>query len=495
MEKFQFYFQFETRDKSYERMGAATAQRGRGRDLCRPRPKTAWSERSVKGGGEAPKTLRNQRQLRAIPLLCTPQVSPLLMPLFLGTNAGTVDESPVFLDATARTRHTYVVGQTGTGKSVFLINLATQVFQSGGGAYIDPHGDNATELLSHIATRRADDLLVIDLADSESPVGLNFLGNVEPARRSYMADKYVNLFIRIFGETSVGDRSQQLLRNALLAVMEGKHNSLLTVLLLLRNNDLRTKLTHDVKDPLVRSYWRDEFESYDERFRDQVVSPILNKLDAILSHHALRNILSQPACSVNFREHMDSKKILVVMLRKGTIGESGARIMGELIFSEIVRAAFARDDTAHRPFFECIVDEFQNVVNADTDTVLSEARKYGLSLTLANQYLAQIPPETLAAIFGNVGTFISFRPSPGDAKILSEQFLAVGPQGLLDLPNFRAWLRPLEHGAPASPILLQTPPPGPAEHDRADNLRGASRRRYGKPKAGVEKHIRGLFNS
>lgn len=431
------------------------------------------------------------------PLSCTTQGPPPSMnQIKLGTR--TYDGASVYIDEIARGRHTYISGQTGTGKSALLRNIAAQIAIAGEGlAFFDPHGDIASELLTDIPRWRAHELCIIDLADLSASVGLNFLAEKDPNKRALRVDNIVQSFVSIFGETAVGDRSQALLRNSLLALMAGEGHSLLSVVLLLRDDKFRDKRIAKVTDPLVKSYWLDEFQNYDPRFREQVTGPILNKLDAVLSHPALRNALSQPTCSVNFRQLIDEKRILIVQLRKGTIGEQASKLMGNLIFAEIMRAALSRDDIPEneRVQFDCIIDEVQNVVTTDTETVLSEARKYRLNLTLANQFLDQIPDHVLSAIFGNVGTYIAFRSGADDAVVLNKQYQGKGPSQFLDLPNFHARMRPFTNGAPEDAVEIRTDPPPVPLHHRPDKLIDNSRIRFATPRSDIEKHIDQLFAS
>lgn len=417
------------------------------------------------------------------------------IPIELGKDSSWLN--PVRIDAAARARHTYVSGQTGTGKSALLLNIAAQVASSGGFAFIDPHGDNAQELLSRIPACRAHELVYIDLTDLAAPVGLNFLHDIQPDKRSAAADNIVSTFVHIFGREAVGDRSQAVLRNSLLALMERNNESLLSVIQLLRSESFRSSVIAKLRDPLIRSYWQDEFANYDGRYREQVVAPILNKLDACLSHVALRHILAQPTSSVNLRTMMDEGRILVVNLRKGSVGEQASRFCGALIFSALTSAALSRDDIPEddrRPF-DVIVDEFHSVITTDFATVLSELRKYGLQLTLANQYLEQIPDDIRPAIFGNAGTFIAFRPGYDDAIELNKQFQGKAPSHFLDLPNFRAWVRPLVNGVPGSPIHIQTHPPRPPINRHPEKLIANSQVRFGRRRSDIERHVERTLQS
>jgi DNA helicase HerA-like ATPase len=403
----------------------------------------------------------------------------------------TVRRTPVSIAHSARARHTYISGQTGTGKSALLLNIAGQLARSEGFAFIDPHGQNAEALLSLIPPSRADDLAYIDLAERDQPIGLNLLSDVPKDTRSTVADNILTSFISIFGREAVGDRSQEVLRNSLLALMETDGSSLLSVVRLLRSEGFRRSVISRISDPLVVSYWTDEFENYDDRYREQVVSPILNKLDAVLSHVAIRHILSQPTSSIDLRATMDQGRILIVNLRKGSIGAQASRFFGALLVSGIVRAAFSRDTTteADRRPFDLILDEFQSFATPEIAEGLSELRKYGLYLTLAHQYLDQIPETVRSAVFGNVGTFIAFRSGADDARELARHY-EKEPGQFLGLPNFQAWVRPLVNGAPGTPVRVETMPPPDSVHPRPHRLIRNSRVRFGRSRGKVEAQVR-----
>src|ERR1700730_2587984 len=390
-------------------------------------------------------------------LPCTTQGSPPSMTpehLIIGTTTrGLSSNVPVTVDAVARARHTVIFGQTGTGKSVLLRNICAQIAaQRGGFAFLDPHGENAEAIVSLIPSNRADDFVYIDLSNHENAVGLNFLAGVPPERRATAAGNAVAAFVHIFGKEAVGDRSQEVLRNSLLALMEADEATLLSVLRMLRSDSYRGRIVSKVQDPLVRSYWVEAFETWDDRFREQVTAPISNKLDACLSHPAIRHIISQPKNRIDIRKIMDERRILIVNLSKGSVGELPCRLFGALMVSAITSAAFSRSDIEEdqRQPFDLVVDEFNSVITTDITTILSEARKYRLRLTLGSQYLSQIPDDILAAVFGNAGTYISFRLGIGDAPEMAKQF-DLSEQAFLDLRNFTAFVRPLVAGAPGNP--------------------------------------------
>jgi len=411
------------------------------------------------------------------------------------TTRGLSTNVPVSIDLAARARHTFISGQTGTGKSVLLRNIAAQLARSGNGfAFLDPHGENAEELVSLIPTARAAEIVYIDLSDHKHAIGLNFLADVPPERRATAAANVVSAFVHIWGKDSVGDRSQEVLRNSLMALMEANEATLLSVLRLLRSDTYRTRIVAKVIDPLVRSYWVEAFETWDDRFRDQVTAPISNKLDACLSHPSIRNIISQPRNTIDIRKMMDERRILIANLSKGAVGEHACRFFGALLVSAITNAAFSRSDIDEdeRVPFDLVLDEFHSIVTTDITTILSEARKYRLQLTLASQYLGQIPPDILAAVFGNTGTYISLRLGPDDAAEMAKQF-EIDKRAFLDLQNFTARVRPLIDGNPGTSeyvVMLRPPPP---LHDRAGQLIQNSNMRFARKRGEVEERIGRLF--
>ena len=412
------------------------------------------------------------------------------------TTRGLSSNVPVTIDPVARARHTIIFGQTGTGKSVLLRNLCAQIVaQRGGLAFLDPHGENAEAVVSLIPADRAAEFVYIDLANNAEFVGINFLDGVAPEKRATAAANIVAAFVHIWGKESVGDRSQEVLRNSLMALMEAGEATLLSVLRLLRSDSYRARIISKVRDPLVRSYWTEAFDTWDARFRDQVTAPISNKLDACLSHPALRNSISQPKNRIDIRKMMDERRILVVNLSKGSVGEHACRLFGALMVSAITSAAFSRSDIEEdrREPFDLVLDEFSSMVTTDIATILSEARKYRLRLTLASQYLSQIPQDILAAVFGNAGTYISFRLGSGDATEMAQQFGIEDEKAFLDLQNFAARVRPLVNGNPGSPEYVDMLPPPAPLHDRAAQLIQNSNVRFTRKRGEVEAYIQSLF--
>jgi hypothetical protein len=334
----------------------------------------------------------------------------------------------------------------------------------------------------------------IDLSNNADFVGFNFFDRVPPDKQATAAGNVVAAFVHIWGKDAVGDRSQEVLRNSLLALMEAGEATLLSVLRLLRSDTYRGRIVGMVRDPLVRSYWTEAFGTWDERFRDQVTAPISNKLDACLAHPAIRHIISQPNNAIDLRKIMDERRILLVNLSKGSVGEHACRFFGALLVSAITSAAFSRAeiDERQRVPFDLVLDEFPSVITTDITTILSEARKYRLRLTLASQFLSQIPNDILAAVFGNAGTYVSFRLGIGDAPEMAKQF-DLSEQAFLDLRNFTAFVRPLVAGAPGNPEYVDMLPPPVPLHDRAAQLVRNSNVRFASKRRDIENHVRRMF--
>lgn len=412
------------------------------------------------------------------------------MNTILGKNV--ITGEPVIIAPDDRSRHLYAIGQTGVGKSVLLENLISQDLQSGiGVCFIDPHGQTAERIIELIPTRRRKQFIYLNPADLERPLGFNVLYNVLEDRKATVADDTVANMVGIFGASAIGPRSQQVLRNSLRALMDSEGTSLLCIPKLLTDKYYRSTIVEKTKDPFVRAYWVEQFEQYDARKRDDVISPILNKLDAFLSSPVIRNIVSQPVSTFDLRRTMDDGRILIVNLSKGAIGEENAHLLGALIITGIAQAALSRADTPEelrRPF-HLYVDEFQNFSTTAFATILSEARKYALTLTIAHQYLAQIPEELRQAALGNVGSMLAFRVGAEDAQAMTRQLGWHNPDELQELPKHQAMGRFLSDGNLGNVTHLKTLPPPPAAHAKAHAYIADSARNFGRPRAQVERRI------
>jgi hypothetical protein len=430
-------------------------------------------------------------------------------PVHIGTSD---TRGAVFLSADTRARHLHVIGQTGTGKSTLLLNLIAQGLAAGEGlAVLDPLGGLAQAAFSYVPSHRAHELVYLDPTDLERPIGFNVLDRVPLDRRATLADDVVSAFIHVWGETAVGDRSQQVLRNAIRALLDAPTATLLCIPRLLNDQPYRARILRTVRDPLVLAYWRDQFATYKDDFRSQVTAPILNKLDAVLSAPAMRHIVGQPQSTIDLRRIMDERRLLVVNLNKGVFGEVNAHLLGALLVTRLAQAAFARIDTpeAERPRFYLYTDEFQDFASSGFNRILSQARAFGLALTLGHQYLGQLPDSLREATFGNAASLISFRVGAEDAPLIASH-LGLEPeidytgagshetapaQRLRQLPNFCAWGRFLVDDRPSEPLLIELPAPANSVNHRPHRLITNSRVRFGRARAHVQQRIARFLGS
>jgi hypothetical protein len=409
--------------------------------------------------------------------------------LFLGAR---ITGGVVMLASEGRRRHLYIIGQTGTGKSTLLLNLIAQDLADGEGlALLDPHGDLAEAVLLHIPRDRTNDLVYLNPADSERPIGFNPLSAVPEDLKPIVADGVVSAFRHVWPE-SWGPRLDYILTNAVRALLDVPGGTLLMLPRLLIDQPFRAQLVeHHVSDSLVRSFWLNEYAGYGDHFRAEAISPIQNKIGKALIEPRLRNMLAQPRSTITLRRLMDEGAIVICNLAKGRLGEGTSHLLGALLTTTIAQAALSRADTpqTERRTFHLYADEFQSFATDSFALILSEARKYGLTLTVANQYLDQLPDQLRAAVFGNVGSLLACRTGATDAPIIAEQLGLGTADALLDLSNFAAWARILAGGVPTSPMRLDlSPAPRPRRPD-ARRLISTNRSRCGKPRAEVEARI------
>jgi len=386
-------------------------------------------------------------------------------------------------------RHIYVIGQTGTGKSTLLRNLILQHIYAGHGvALIDPHGDLADDVLDNFPPWRADDLVCFNPADAEFPVGFNPLANVPPAERPLVTAGLVSAFKSIWRD-SWGPRLEYILANTIAALLEAQNTSLLGVNRMLSEESYRAWVVRQIKDPFLKKFWTDEFANYDPRFMREAIAPIQNKLGQLLLSPLLRNVLGQVRSKVNLRFMMDNNRVLIANLAKGKLGTEPSNLLGALLVAQFQHATMTRADLPvdRRKDFYLLIDEFQNFTTDSFTSALAEARKYRLNLTLAHQYLEQLPRETLAAVFGNVGTIISFRVGHTDAQVLAGEFgQSFVAENFSDLDRFEMLTRTLDEGATREPFRGKAHPPYYARTMRAQKLLLRSREKYACRRAKIE---------
>jgi hypothetical protein len=398
-----------------------------------------------------------------------------------------------------RGRHVYIIGQTGTGKSGLLELFAlSDIFHNHGYAIIDPHGDFAINNLRFVPPSRVKDVVYFNPADTAFPIGFNPMEVINPEMKNNISSEVVGVLKRMFGETSWGPRLEYILRYTILALLDYPNTTLLDIAPMLTDKKFRKKVVEACKDTVVRQFWNVEFASWTEKFAAEAIAPVLNKVGAFTANPIIRNIVGQPKSTFNIRQIMDEGKILVVNLSKGLIGEDNAGILGSFIVTKVQLAAMSRSDIPHiedrRPFY-LYVDEFQNFATDSFATILSEARKYGLNLTVANQYVSQMQQTVRDAVFGNVGTMISFRISPDDAPLLGKQFAPQFlPEDIMQMHNRHFITSMVINGEKAPAFSATTLTLPPAQTDFSPQIIENTRRNYAKPRAVVEAEINELIN-
>jgi CxxC-x17-CxxC domain-containing protein len=393
-----------------------------------------------------------------------------------------------------RRRHMYVIGKTGMGKTTLLENLIiSDIINGEGCCYIDPHGDTAEKILDFIPANRVNDLVYFCPADAGFPIAFNILEAVEESHKHLIASGIVSVFKKQFAE-SWGPRLEYILRNAVMALLDYPGSTLLGVMRILVEKEYREKVVEKIKDPVVRSFWVNEYTKWNDRVLQEVISPIQNKVGQFLSNFLIRNIVGQVKSTIDLRDIMDNKKILILNLSKGRIGEDTMQLLGSMIVTKIYMAAMSRVDIPEkeRKDFYLYVDEFQNFATDSFADILSEARKYRLNLIVAHQYIEQLPEEVQAAVFGNVGTLICFRVGAADAERLVLEFTPFfTEEDLVNLPAFAIYLKLMIDGVSSDPFSAATLPPLFEDYrtGNQDKVIKVSRERYSNSRAEVEDKI------
>ena len=381
-----------------------------------------------------------------------------------------------------RRRHLAVIGKTGMGKSTLIERLVASDIELGRGvALIDPHGDLAETVTATVPRYRTNDVVLFDAADRIHPVAFNPLDCRYVENRPLVVSGILAAFKKLYGD-SWGPRMEHIWRHALLAAIEHRGATLETVSQILSNGRFRQQMVEHVADPIVRRFWLEEFASWRPQLQAEAVAPIQNKLGQFLAHPILRNILVHSRSKLRLREVMDDGRVLIVNLSKGRIGEDASMLLGAMLVTELQLAAMSRADVleSERRDYFAYVDEFQNFATESFATILSEARKYRLSLVLANQYLGQMDEPTRDAVFGNVGSLLCFQVGATDSELLADQLGGdVRPTDLMNLPKFTAYLRLLIDGMPSRPFSIETlPPTRVCDPRRLEIIRRTSRHRY-----------------
>ncbi len=400
------------------------------------------------------------------------------------------------IKAKDRTRHVYVIGKTGTGKSTLLENMAVQDIQNGEGfAFIDPHGKTADLLLDYIPEERINDVLYFAPFDLANPVSFNVMEDIGPDKRHLVAAGLMSAFKKIWVD-AWSARMEYILNNTILALLEYPNSTLLGINRMLADKDFRKDVVSHVTDPGVRSFWEDEFANYTDRFAQEATPAIQNKVGQFTANPVIRNLIGQPKSTFNIREMMDKKKILIINLSKGQVGEDSANLLGSMLITKIYLAAMSRADLREQeldklPNFYLYVDEFQSFANESFADILSEARKYKLNLTIAHQYIEQMSDEVRAAVFGNVGTMATFRVGATDAEYLEKEYApAFTAEDLVNLGFAQVYLKLMIDGMASAPFSARTLPPIARPHiSYRDVAIGRSREQFSRPRQIVEEEI------
>mgnify|MGYP001106101268 CR=1 FL=1 len=390
-----------------------------------------------------------------------------------------------------RGRHLYIIGQTGTGKSK-LLNLLTlsDIYHNEGMAIVDPHGDFATDMLQYIPEHRLKDVIYFNPTDRDFPIAFNPLEVFDAAFKNDISSEMVGVLKRMFD--SWGPRLEYILRYTILALLDYPDSTMLGITRMLTEKEFRKKVIREIQDPVVKAFWVNEFASWNDKFANEAVAPILNKVGAFVANPLIRNIVGQPKSGFDLRKAMDEGKILVVNLSRGQIGEDNAGVLGALIVTKIQLAAMSRANVPleqRRPFY-LYVDEFQNFATDSFATILSEARKYALNLTVANQYTSQMQPEVRDAVFGNVGSMITFRVGAEDSSALGKYFAPTfEPEDLIKLNNQHILVSMSIDGEKAIPFSAKTlRMPGP-ERDISAQIIEWSREQFAADRTLIEDDI------
>lgn len=434
--------------------------------------------------------------------------APLELPkegVLLGVNRDRGVETKVFMTPDDRLRHFYVIGQTGTGKTTLLKNMIAQDIANGEGVcMIDPHGSDVEDILALIPKNRYEDVIYFDPSYTARPMALNMLeyDHRYPEQKTFVVNEMLSIFNKLFDmKTAGGPMFEQYFRNAVLLVMEDPDsgNTLLDVSRVLSNRRYRELKLSKCRNPIVVQFWKEVAEKAGgEASLANIVPYITSKFDVFLSNDIMRPIIAQENSSINFREIMDQKKILLVNLSKGRLGDINANLIGLILVGKILMAALSRVDSLGKnlPPFYLYIDEFQNVTTNSISTILSEARKYKLSLAVAHQFIAQLEEGIRDSVFGNVGSIAAFRVGAEDAEYLEKQFSPVfTAKDIMSIDNRNAYLKMLAHGRPVKPFNIETLAPPKGDKNIAEPIKELSHLKYGKARDSVEAEIMEKYES
>lgn len=406
------------------------------------------------------------------------------------------ERRPFGIKSADRSKHVYVIGKTGMGKSTLLENMAIQDIQNGHGlAFVDPHGGTAEKILEYVPQDRLKDVLYFAPFDMEYPVSFNIMEDVGADKRHLVVNGLMSVFEKIW-EDAWSARMAYILQNTLLALLEYPGATLLAVNRMYTDKAFRNKVVENVKDVSVKTFWVDEYAKFTDRYAQEATPAIQNKIGQFAGNPLIRNIIGQSKSSFDIRKLMDEKKILIVNLSKGRVGDGNARLLGSMLITKIYLAAMSRADESAAslnklPQFYLFVDEFQSFADKSFAEILSEARKYKLNLTMAHQYIEQMEEEVRDAVFGNVGTMVTFRIGAYDADVLEKEFAPTFmAEDLVNLGLRQIYLKLMIDSVTSQPFSATTLPPiKPPKHSYVKEIVENSRKTFARPRSVVEKEI------
>jgi len=422
--------------------------------------------------------------------------------LYMGQSFYRGQERPVYMSLQDRQRHMYIVGKTGTGKSEYLKELILQDIEDGHGVCaIDPHGDFVEDILELMPPERAEDVIYFNPSDLARPMGMNIMEAETEDQMHFVAGSVINLMYKLYDPHRtgiIGPRFEHAIRNAMLTIMSRPGATFVELVRVLTDSKLVEEYLPYVKDPMVKRYWTDQMAQTSDFHKSEVLDYIVSKFGRFVTNKTMRNIIGQPKSAFNFREAMDTKKIILCNLSKGILGEEDAKFLGLILVPKVLTAAMSRQDAPmeERPDFFLYVDEFQNFATEDFAVILSEARKYRLNLIVANQYISQIDEEVKNAVFGNVGTMVSFRIGVTDANFLQHEFVPIfNETDLTNVEKYHVYMKTIVKNEPVPPFSMSLMKDMDTQNARknpklAEMIKELSRLKYGVDREQVEAEIK-----
>ncbi len=409
-------------------------------------------------------------------------------------------DTPIHLKEDDRRRHLYIIGKSGTGKSVTLANLAIQDVQNGKGiCIVDPHGDLVEDVLQHVPKHRADDVIIFDPSDMDRPIGLNMLEAKDEDQKDFAVQEMISIFYKLFPPEMIGPMFEHNMRNVMLTLMADLNNpgTVIDIPRMFTDDAYVKVYLKKLTDPVVRAFWEKEMAKTSDFHKSEMLGYLISKVGRFVGNEMMRNIMGQQHSGFDFREVMDQGKILMVNLAKGKTGEVNAKLLGLIVVAKLQMAAMGRANMAQadRKDFFLYIDEFQNFITDSISTILSEARKYRLDLILAHQYMGQLVDDKgktaiRDAVLGNAGTMMVGRIGPDDAEVLAKEFAPVfGAYDLLNPPEYSFYTKMLIDGEASKPFSMKAYPLQPGNKELAHALKQLSRLKYGRDRSIVETEI------